>query len=320
MKKLTHRNWITLGTSLAVLGVIVWIVIKQWKDILVFPWLIDIKFILLVLIFHTLAVAATFWAWHLMVARMGGFKDIRSDIYFYYVSNLAKRLPTSIPYIGSRLVMYKRAGISQAAIMNCIVLENLLIGMAGVIIFFIFLPFYSSVPKGIVPPMVAVELILITGLLARPQFIIDITNWVLIRFKKEGMTRIPSRRDILIWIGVYTLPWIFAGLSLYFAFRGFSSINTISVMDAIEISTLSTLVSLLYFIVPGGLALKEMTSSALLTAWMPFSIALVITMVYRLLQTANDIFWALVAHLVTAHSIKQAQNTPETPIRKDNTG
>jgi hypothetical protein len=312
LKNRSLHNLITLGTSLGVVGMIIWITVRQWNEILIFPWKVNIGIVLLIPLIHSVTLGTTFWAWHLMVRRLGGFSDLRSSLYFYYVSNLAKRLPTSLPYIGGRLVMYKEVGVSGSAMMNCIVLENLLIGIGGVITFLIFLPFYTKVPAGIVTPMVAVGLGSIGILIIRPQLLVELTNWILRRFKREGLTRVPNRSDILIWTGIYTLPWLIGGICFWFAPRALSTITGINLVDAIEISTLSTLVSLLYFIVPGGLALKEMTASALMTIWMPFSAALVITMVYRLLHTVNEILWAVGTYLIYAHRHDQPGEPPKT--------
>jgi hypothetical protein len=271
LKNRTLNNLITFGTSLAVVGVIIWITIRQWNEILIFPWKVNIWIVLLIPLIHSVTLGTTFWAWYLMVRRLGEFSDLRSNLYFYYVPSLAKRLPTSIPYIGGRLVMYKEAGVSGSAIMNCILLENLLIGIAGVITFLVFLPFYTSVPAGIVAPMAFVGLVSIGLLLIRPQLLVEATNWILRRFKRPTLTRIPNRSDILAWTGIYILTWLLSGVCFWFAPRAISTFTGINLVDSIEISTLSTLASLLYFIIPGGLALKEMASSALMTNWMPFS-------------------------------------------------
>ena len=47
-----------------------------------------------------------------------------------------------------------------------------------------------------------------------------------------------------------------------------------------------------------GLALKEITASALLAHWMPLSAGIVISIAYRLLQTVNEVVWALLAYQI----------------------
>lgn len=288
-------KWLSLLIPLLVLGLMVWLVARQWDQVVSFPWRIHLPSLLLVFIFHSLALAATFWVWHLMVSRLGGFKDVGLNFRYYYLSTLAKRIPSSIPYIGSRLVMYRQIGVSGAIIMNCIVLENVLIGVAGLITFFLFLPFYSAAPSNVLLPLSLLGIGMVLALWIRPQIFIDITNWLLRRLGRNSLEMIPNRREIFTWIGLYILPWLFAGASLYFAPRALSELNSLPLIDSLEISTLATLVSLLNLILPGGLSLKELTASTLLTAWMPFSAALVISLSYRLIHTLNEVLWALLA-------------------------
>ena len=292
------KSWLTLLLFISIFGIIGWIIYTQKDAILAFPWKFDWKALLLVSLFHSIALGATFWAWYVMMARLGKFTDLAANFRYYYVSTLTKRLPTSLPYIGSRLVMYKQENVSTPVIINCILLENLLIGVAGIIAFLLFSPFYTNVPGNIIVPMVISAILLIALLFIRPEWLILVTNWALRRLHKEQITTSLSRRDILYLIGIYILPWVFAGISFYFAPRALSDFHGLSLMDSFQISMLSTLVSLLYFIIPGGLALKELTASVLMTAWMPLSAAILITFAYRIIHTLDEVMWALIALLI----------------------
>ncbi len=294
-----HLSWLAALMTIGVGGMVIWVLYRQRADILIFPWRLSLMYLLLVSFFHSIALGATFWAWHAMISRLGNFTDFRLNFRYYYVSTLAKRLPTSLPYIGSRLVMYRQEGVSGAAVMNCILLENLLVGVGGVIVFLLFIPFYTSTPANITMILLALAVVLITALLARPQIVVEFSNWILVKLKRRALTSMPNRSDILIWVGIYTLPWFFAGASFYCLPRALSTITALGAFDALSISALSTLVSLSNFVLPGGLALKELTSSALLTPWMPLSAALVITIIYRVIHTADEILWALFALVIT---------------------
>jgi hypothetical protein len=300
------RRWSSWILVILIIGTIGWVFYRQKDAILTFPWKFEWKALSLVFLFHSLALGATFWAWYVMMVRLGKFTDLRTNFRYYYVSNLTKRLPTSIPYIGTRLVMYRQEDVPTPVIINCVLLENLLIGIAGIIAFLLFAPFYKFIPEGIIIPMITVALILITLLLVWPRFVILITNWVLRRFHKEQIGTSLERRDILFLLGIYILPWLFAGASFYFAPRALSDFQGLSYLDSFQISTLATLASLLYFVIPGGLALKEITASVLLTAWMPLSTALLITIAYRLIHTVNELVWALIGLVIP---IKDKQST-----------
>jgi glycosyltransferase 2 family protein len=289
---------LTILMSGLVFGIILYILYKQRFDILAFPWRFHWKYLVLLSLFHSLALGATFVAWHLIMARLGDFHDLRKSFRFYYISALAKRLPSSLPYAGSRLLMYRKEGVSGAAIMNAILLENLLVGIGGVLVFMAFIPFYTHIPTAIVIPLAVVTFLLTLTLFIRPQLIIEAINWVLRKMHRRTLEKVPRRKDILIWIAIYTLPWIFASASFFCLPRAFSDIDVIKWSDAIAISALSTLASLLNFVLPGGLALKELTSSALLIPWIPLSAAVVLTVTYRVIHTLDEILWALVALLI----------------------
>jgi hypothetical protein len=292
---LHHFKWLAIGIFLLVLAVMGFVIVREQDALATFPWRLDVVYLVLTVGFHSLALGVTFGVWHLMIARVGNSDNLRLNFRFYYISTLAKRIHSAIWYVGGRLVMYQQVGVLPSKVLNCILLENVIIGIAGIFTFLAFLPFYSQLPRIGVVPFTVVGIVGVLGLLARPQAFVDVTNWILTRLGKRKLEKIPTRKDILLWAGLYTLPWIFAGFSLYCATRAFTDSIGPGVVDAIGISTLAMLVALLSMILPGGLGLRELTSSTLLSYWMPFSSALVISIAYRLIQTVNEIIWALAA-------------------------
>lgn len=241
-----------------------------------------------------------------MVKKLSGFNDPIISFKFYYLTNLAKRLPTSIPSIGSRLILYKQIGVSRSAIINCIALESLLIGLGGSITFISFLPFYSQVPNDFTLPLAVGTLLLLGLLFIKPQILITISNWFLRKTHRQLLTASPNRTDLIFWTGIYIAPWIFSGIGLYLLPLSLSSIQFPSTIDAIGISTLATLITLLNIFLPGGLGLKEFAVSFLLTPYVPLSIGLVISIVWRILNTLIDIFWTLTSILI--YSLHEKKN------------
>ncbi|MEX1018678.1 MAG: lysylphosphatidylglycerol synthase domain-containing protein [Litorilinea sp.] len=293
------RKLLLAGIPLLVVGLMGVLIWRNFASIVAFPWRLHAGYIGLALLFHSLALWVTFWVWHLMLRALGNFGQLAANLRFYYVSTLAKRLPTGLPYVGGRLFLYKQMRVSGAAVLNCIFLENLLIGTAGVLFFVALLPIYTMpVAPWVRLGLVGLGIGLVAALLLRSGFAVEFTNWVLGRLGKTGLDRAPTRREMFTWIGLYVLPWPLAALSLYYAARGFSTSIAISIPDAMMISTLATLVTLLNFIIPAGLGLKEITLAALLAPWMPLPTAIVFSLIYRLLHTLNDIVWALLALLI----------------------
>lgn len=300
LESLNHPKWLAAGIFLLILAVMGIVVVREWDALIAFHWQVDVRYLGLTIIFHSLALGMTFWVWHLMITRLGHFDNIKLNFRFYYISTLAKRIPTAIWYVGGRLALYQQVGVAASAVLNCIFLENVIIGIAGVFTFLVFLPFYSQFPKAGVIPFALVGIAGITGLLVRPQLFVDITNWILKRLGKQVLDKAPARKDIIVWGGLYILPWVLAGFSLYCAIRAFSGDVGLSIIDAFGISTLAMLVALLSTVLPSGLGLKELTSSVLLSYWMPLSSAVVVSIAYRLIQTVNEMLWALAAAIFFA--------------------
>jgi uncharacterized membrane protein YbhN (UPF0104 family) len=294
-KLATYTKWLIAGVFLLVGAMVAWIVIREWDALIAFPWRFNPLYFVLLIVFHSLALGVTFVVWQSMMARLGHFDHVGLNFRFYYLSTLAKRIPTVIWYVGGRVALYQQVGVSAAKVLNCILLENMIVGLAGVLVFLMFLPWYSLMRQQLVVPIAVVGVVGVSVVLARPQLFVEITNWLLNRLGKRPIQEVPQRKDVIIWGVLYTLPWFFAGFALYAATRAFSDHVTLGIVDAIGISTLAMLVALVSSLLPGGLGLKELTSSVLLSSWMPFASAVVISVAYRLIQTMNEMGWALLA-------------------------
>jgi len=281
---------------IGVIGLVFWLVMKNWEMILNFPWHIHIPSLLMAATLHSMALLVTYWVWHLMIERLSGFNNRWANLRIYYISTLAKRIPTSIPYISGRLVLYRQVGVSSAAVLNSVLLENLLIGIAGVFVLIIFWHLYTgNTPLYVTFFLGIIALVLLAYMMLRFDTIRQYGNKLLKRLNLSELDQSPTSKDFTLWIGLYSLPWFFAGGSLYFAIQGVTESVPITMGNALVISTLASLVSLLNLIIPGGLGLKEVSMTALLLPWMPASVAILFSLSYRLLHTVDEILWAVAA-------------------------
>ena len=302
-----------LLVPIGVIGLMGWLVIQNREMIRSFPWQVHIPSLLLAALLHSLALLVTYWVWHLMIERLSGFNDPWANLRIYYVSTLAKRIPSSIPYISGRLVLYRQLGVSSAVVLNSIILENLLLGIGGVFVLVVFWNFYTGeLPTYLAYLLGAVALALLVAMALRFETVRKYGNKLLRRLNLAELDHSPTARDFILWTELYILPWLLAGGSLYFAIRGLTTSIPITIGDALAISTLSTLVALLNLILPVSFGLKEVSMTALLLPWMPASVAILFSLSYRLLHTLDDIFWALVvlyiSNLVKGSPVQAAPN------------
>lgn len=295
---------------LGVIGLMIWLIFKNKQMILQFPWQIHWPSLVLASAFHSLALLVTYWVWHLLIERFSGFNDPWENLRIYYVSTLAKRIPSSIPYISGRLVLYRQLGVSSAVVLNSILLENLLLGIAGGFVLLVFWNLYTGeMPAYVAYALATIALALLTGIALRFDTLRSLGNKLLRRLNLAELEHSPAAKDFLLWTSLYALPWLLAGVSLYFSVRGVTNSVQITLGDALAISTLSTLVSLLNLVLPVSFGLKEVSMSALLVPWMPASVAILFSLAYRLLHTLDEVGWALLVLAISGRPQKRTRQS-----------
>jgi len=297
--------FLVFGIVIIILALVVY---QERQEILSFPWKVNIWYILAASFFHSAALGVTFIVWSMMLHRFSGFNNRWENFKIYYLSSLAKRVPTSLPYIGSRIGLYAVNDVKAPLILNCVLLENILITISGVIVFLSLLPVYSVINTKLVAPISTIGIILILISLGRPQIFIEVTNWILKKLKKDGIQIKITRNDLLKWVGVYFFSWIFAGISFNFLLRGLGKFTYPPFIDVMGISSAFTLVGLISMVFPGGFGMKEITAGAMLTPWMPFATGLIITIANRIMQTIDDLFWSAFALLIARMRDKTNQH------------
>lgn len=297
IKKLGKNLYLFL--VVVVLGILLFILYKEREIILNFDWNINIANLLLASLFHSIGLGITYIVWSLMIYRLSGYKNHVVNLRIYYISTIAKRIPTALPYIGTRFGFYSDIGIPSNIILNCILFENILITLAGLLVFFIFLPFYTFVLIENVYLFIMIVVLILVSLLWKPNMIVEIINFIYRKLNKKPIEIMISNKDILVWLSLYSLPWFFAGLSLFFLMNSIGSFMNPNLIDTIGISSIITLVGLFSFFLPGGLGIKEIAGSTLLSAWMPFSVGLLITVLNRILQISDELLWSIFAVVIS---------------------
>ncbi|MCS7056795.1 MAG: flippase-like domain-containing protein [Thermoflexales bacterium] len=302
-------RWATVSLVLIVISLLMWLVVRNWNELVTFPWRLHLGYLSLTMILHSAGLGVTFVVWHLMLKRLSGFGDWRVNFRYYYVSVLAKRVPTSVPFISGRLVMYRQAGVPASIVLNCIALEALLVGAGGVITLVTLWPFTQHVPWQIFAVFAAPTAFIMGLLLVRPSVFFELTNQVLRRLNRPTLDRFPVGQDIILWTMLYVIPWVTTGASFYFAPQALSTATGPDPLQSIIISTVSMLISLGSLLLPAGFGLKEVASTILLSSWVPLPAASVIVIAYRVIHTVDEIIFALLALVATARITTTTNST-----------
>ena len=294
LRALARKQWWTLVIAIIVFCVLGYAIWRDWMLIRSFKWRFNGLNLCLHIVFHTLSLGCMFTAWHLMIKRLHGKNRLRTDFRIYTLSLLARRIPLPIWFLGSRVLLYQSEGTSAAISLTATALEQALLAFGGVVCYLVLLPWYIYAQT--IPWYIPITLIVFSLLvfILRPGLLIDLLNQVQ-KYRHKPLIKVEiTRKDLFIWGTLYMAPWFLDGIGLYFAMTSFLPLPD-QVAYFIGISTVSTLVAMLTMILPAGFGLKELTMGAMLSVWIPISAGIVLSLVYRLLHTLVETFWAWIA-------------------------
>ncbi len=313
------QRWVTLGMVVIVLGLVGQMLYRERAQLLAYPWRIQAPFLLLGFLGHAFAIHATFVVWGLMVGRLAGQADPGWRVHFsiYYPTTLAKRIPGTVWYAAGRVVMYERAGVPSALTLAALVLEMALITIAGIIFFLLMLPLGGQGQGAALASLRAVPtwipgLLIVAGLaLSWPGVLEGLLNWGRRRLGRPTIRLAVGYQDILLYLGLDLLVWLIAGVGFFGVVSIIYPAPWSDLAPMMMIITLASLFSIVSFLVPVLPMVREATVSVLLAAYMPLSVAVVVAILYRLVWTLCDLFWALVALRLTG--TRFSATAPEQP-------
>jgi hypothetical protein len=288
------------GTVIIAFGVFVFLGLSlrhDWATIRAFHWRLHWGYLAIQAILHTLALGTMFLAWHYTMRRLMNTGQWRTNFRIFSVSMLARRVPIPIWYVGSRVYLYREQQTSATIVLAATALEIALIAVSGVLCYVMLLPWYSYTQHWGWWILVALTGVFTLILLLRPGLLIDLINLALRLLKRPPIPTTITRRDLLLWGSLYLATWLIDGLGLYYAVAAFMA-SPPTITSVVGVSTVSALVALATMALPSGFGLKEITMGALLSVWMPVSAGVVISILYRLLQTIVETLWAFVGQSI----------------------
>jgi len=111
-------------------------------------------------------------------------------------------------------------------------------------------------------------------------------------------------RDLILWIGLYLVVWVFGGLLLFMICNILVPTPVQNLGYMVGSWTLVGLLGYLFFFSPSNLGISEVGFSLLLTNIMPAPVAVVVSLTIRLLIFLFEIFWAIISLITQKRRIR----------------
>ncbi len=299
------RTVINLGMILAVLIFVLNYVSKDWNTLSHLKISISIDKIFWSFLFFGINYLVLAQIWHLLVNLVGGNVDWKDNYQLYSYSYLSRFLPTPVWYLASRAALYEKYGISKRNVLLLTIFETLLHLISG-------FAFYCLL---FIKPDSPITFLFILGLL--PVAIVILFPKKIFAFianQKDGepAAAVSSKRIIYVLI-LYAITWIVSGLFFKSTIQITSS-AIIGNRQILIIWIISTIISYISTYTLGGVGMfREFSLTFLLSPHFTPPIALMITILVRLVMTVAGVIWSFfvmgLIKLSSKHKVAKLRNT-----------
>ncbi len=308
-------NKVIWGVGFIILCVIIiYQIVKNWQTISQYSWHWQYRFILFGFFSYSLSLILTAWIWSLLINKFSGNKTTIPNIALYSLTNIAQRLPTPFPYISARVETYASLGISRAFTLSAMSVELSITIISAVLISIFTLPFgFKEIYNNI---QIEITLLIMIILLFIGVFIININkviaffNRILIKNNKSPISGSINQKELVSWVGLYLIVWINAGIfNLLMAncIYPFPFHLILTMINIIALSGFIGWIGQLLFFIP-NIALPQIVSAYLLSSYVPWPVAITISVIGRLGSMVFEIIWVSFFGILSKYKLIKLAN------------
>ena len=284
-----HRKWlrITINTILFVIMIsfIVYYVQRDWQEIRKSVISFNINALWITLGFFAINFILLLSAWHILIKSYAGLNDIKQNALFYSYSYLFRFLPTPAWFLSSRMYLYSQAGIRKRVALTITGLETLLHIASGLLIFCLLSVDLNK------------PITWLFGLIIIPFFFAVYNperlnlRWI----SGDKSMPILTRRTLVILLIIYICTWLISGPFMLSLMHIVTNDIPINMVEILRIWIISSVVAYIGAYTLGGIGiLREFTLSFLLSNYLPYPLALTITIISRVVLTLGGILFSII--------------------------
>jgi glycosyltransferase 2 family protein len=278
-------------------------------------WRFSPGWLVLAVVAFALHVLASAEIWRRLLGALGPRLGAKPAAAIWCASALGRYVPTGLLLPLMRTAMAEREGVPKRICIASIVYEVALAFTAAVLLgayFVIELPDLQGEPERF--SILIVPILALVGLY--PGIFHPLADSALRRLGRETLpVSLPLRR-VVEFIFLYGISLVIAGLGLYALAESIYQVGGGDVVTVVGAYAAATALSLIAFMLPGGLVAREAAITVALAPVLPTAPAIAVAVLARVLQIAIEVILTAVTTLAARQSsIRQgaAVPTPRAP-------
>jgi len=281
-------RWMIVAAIFVFLGKMVW---DHWNQVKGTSFTFEAYPLILSTLIFAFSYFIQIWAWYLITVKLGIALSISDTLKSWFYSQLGKYLPGKVWLLLSRFYFYESKGRSKKSISVALYFEMATMIGAACLIFLAVLIFhkekwsyYSWRQLGWVLP-----LLLLGFASLHPRVLQKISNWVLVRFKREPLSFSFSYADILWILFVCIISWMVGGVGFYFFVDSVYPVTPDYIPFLTGALAISSTLGLIALFAPSGLGVREGALVYLLSFMVATPVAVIISVLTRIWMTLVEI-------------------------------
>jgi glycosyltransferase 2 family protein len=280
-----------LVAALLVLGFLGAAVVDGWGRVSSYDWQFDLPFFAIASICLAASLAITGLAYAMILERLADRRLPHGRVLsIWSQSILARYVPGNVMMVAGRVVLGREAGVPGRISLAASVYEQAFAVGLGAIASVGFLLYIGDLGQG---PWVWVVAAVPLGLvLLHPRLFGPLTNAVLRRVSREPLAVLLSPRQVGLFTGLYSVAYVLLGIGIWATVRAFAGPDAGDPVTVGAGFLLSFVVSMLAFVFPSGLGVREGIFALVLARELPGGVAIAAAALTRLVQTLVELAFA----------------------------
>ncbi|MBE3067082.1 MAG: flippase-like domain-containing protein, partial [Chloroflexi bacterium] len=230
---------------------------SDWPQITAYPWEFDVPWLIASIVLLGMMYIGHAATWLVILSRFKHPVPVLPGFYVWFKSLLARYVPGNVLMVLGRVMMIEPYGVPKRVSLTSVAYEQALLVATATTVIATALPFWPKLQASssfiwlvlIVPPLAIIVL--------HPKFLDLIGNWVLRKLGRETIEDFLPFKDIIWIFFLYASLWVVAGLGLFAMASAVTSMEFTDLPIVIASAPLAWLISVLFFISPSGLGVRE---------------------------------------------------------------
>jgi uncharacterized membrane protein YbhN (UPF0104 family) len=306
------RRTVGLGAGLVILGFLAWALASEWHRVSDYQWELRWGWLvggaLLVLVQYLLFGAA----YIVLVERLADRRVDRGRMLAVWARSLLGRyVPGNFLMVASRTLLAGEAGVSKRVALAATVYEQVFLLAAAAVGSVTFLVLYGGGGQGVwVWLTCAVPVLLV---LLDPRVFKWLSTWALVRADREPLRIFLSPGRVAGFFVLYSLTTLILAAGIWALVHSAAGAEAGDPAFVGLASLLSFVVSMIVFIFPSGIGVREGVFALVLSRNVPFSVAVALAAGTRLVLMLVELSFVAAVAMVTRQRRKSPTPSAAAP-------